>query len=53
MAERETGERREEEVSSSFPASSPTSARLLVFCRFARFARFPHSRDHPEGLLAV
>ena len=26
--------------------------RLLVFF-FARFARFPCSRDHPEGLLAV
>ena len=29
------------------------SPRLLVFCRFARFTRFPCSRDHPEGLLAV
>ena len=28
------------------------SPRLLVFF-FARFARFPCSRDHPEGLLAV
>ena len=24
-----------------------------MFFTFARFARFPRSRDHPEGLLAV
>ena len=31
----------------------PASPRLLVFCRFAHLTRFPRSRDHPEGLLAV
>ena len=34
----------------SFPASSPASLWLLVFCHFARF---PRSHDHPKGLLAV
>ena len=38
LAERETGERR---LLPSFPSA------------FARFARFPRSRNHPEGLLAV
>ena len=49
LAERETGERREEEGPSllsrllpSFPSAFPP---------FARF--FPRSRDHPKGLLAV
>ena len=45
MAERETGESREEEgLLPSFP--SP-------FARFARFprSRFPRLRDHPKGLL--
>ena len=43
LAERETGERR---LLPSFPSA---------FARFARFSRsrFPRSRDHPKGLLAV
>ena len=27
--------------------------KLFLFFTFARFARFPRSLDHPEGLLAV
>ena len=37
---------------SSLSSAVLASPRLLVFT-FARFARFPRSRDHPEGLLAV
>ena len=34
-------------------AERETFPRLFVFCCFARLARFPRSRDHPEGLLVA
>ena len=34
-------------------ADRETGERRDIFCCFARLARFPRSRDHPEGLLAV
>ena len=56
LAERETGERREEGGPSQVKLPSPSlHSRLLPSFpwAFARFARFPRSRDRPEGLLAV